>query len=55
MNEQTIKLEFTPNELDIIFVALHNAQISVSYGTIKALMDKMLEQGKPQLDQQEGK
>lgn len=53
MNPLNIKIELTPTELDIIFCALHNAQITVSYATIKALLDKMLEQGRPQLPQPE--
>lgn len=53
MNVENIKLELTPYELDIIFHALHTAQLAVSYQTVKNLMDKMLEQGRPQLVQTE--
>lgn len=45
-----ITLDLEPQEIDLIFVALQNSQTPAPFVVVKALLDKILEQGRPQLE-----
>lgn len=45
----SISLELTPGDIDLIFLALQEAPVPVSYSQINTLIRKIDEQGRPQL------
>ena len=47
-----IKFELTPDDLDMIFFALQHAPMPVGYARVKDLIDRINEQGQPQLQAQ---
>jgi hypothetical protein len=49
MSQALIKLELTPADLDLIFFGLQNSPLPVSFVVAKDLMDRINEQGQPQL------
>ena len=44
-----IKLELTPEDLDLIFIALQSAPLPTSFSVVQDLIGRILEQGRPQL------
>jgi hypothetical protein len=51
----SIKLELEPVDIDLVFLALQTAVLPATFNQVKALMDKISEQGLPQLEQAEAK
>ena len=49
MTDAHIRLELTPKDLDLIFIALQQAPMPVGFVVVKELLDKINDQGQPQL------